>query len=112
MTNQVEVRKQASFSKIFRWQSSNGHAPSKVEVAGTFSHWKKLTLKREISGGWELTLHQIPSNRTHHFMFFADDQPVKGQSDGLAIPQGSDEEQFAITTVRGPRVFMLFSQTK
>ena len=36
-TNQVEVRKQASFSKIFRWQSSNGHAPSKVEVAGTFS---------------------------------------------------------------------------
>jgi 1,4-alpha-glucan branching enzyme len=111
MTNQVEARKHA-FSKIFRWQSSNGHAPSKVEVAGTFSHWKKLPLKREVSGGWELTLHQIPGNRTHHFMFFADDQPVKGQSDGLAVPQGSDEEQFAITTMRGPRVFMLFSQTK
>jgi hypothetical protein len=45
-------------------------------------------------------------------MFFADDQPVSGHSDGLAIPQGSVEEQFALTTARGPRVFMLFSQTK
>ncbi|HXC36903.1 MAG TPA: glycogen-binding domain-containing protein [Candidatus Acidoferrales bacterium] len=111
MTHQVEVRKQ-SFSKIFRWQAPNGHIPSKVEVAGTFSHWKKLPLTREISGGWNLTLHQIPGNRTHHFMFFADDQPVSGHSDGLAIPQGSVEEQFALTTARGPRVFMLFSQTK
>jgi hypothetical protein len=111
MTHQVEVRKQV-FSKIFRWQSSNGHTPFKVEVAGTFTHWKKLALQREISGGWQLTLHQIPGNRTHHFMFFADDQPVQGQSDGLAIPQGSEEAQYAITTARGLRVFMLFSQTK
>ncbi|MGH8024921.1 MAG: glycogen-binding domain-containing protein [Limisphaerales bacterium] len=111
MTHQVEARKQ-EFSKIFRWQSSNGHPPSKVEVAGTFSNWKKLPLKREVSGGWNLTLHHIPGNRTHHFMFFADDKPVHGQSDGLAAPHGSEEEQFAITTARGPRVFMLFSQTK
>lgn len=111
MRHQVEARKQA-FSKIFRWQPTNGHAPSKVEVAGTFSHWKKLALTREISGGWHLTLHQIPGNRTHHFMFFADDRPVSGHSDGLAVPQSSEEEQFALTTVRGPRVFMLFSQTK
>jgi len=110
MTHQVDARKQ-EFSKIFRWQSANGHTPSKVEVAGTFTHWKKLPLKREISGGWQLTLHHIPGNRTHHFMFFADDQPVSGHSDGLATPQG-EEEQFALATARGPRVFMLFSQTK
>jgi hypothetical protein len=112
MTHQVvEVRKQV-FSKIFRWQSSKGHPPGKVEVAGTFTHWEKLALQREVSGGWQLTLHQIPGNRTHHFMFFADDQPVSGHSDGLAIPQGTEEEQFAMTTARGPRVLMLFSQTK
>ncbi|MGH7942300.1 MAG: glycogen-binding domain-containing protein [Limisphaerales bacterium] len=111
MTHQVEARKQI-FSKIFRWQSPNGHAPSKVEVAGTFTNWKKIPLKREVSGAWHLTMHHIPGNRTHHFMFFADDQPVRGQSDGLATPQSSQEEQYAITTARGPRVFMLFSQTK
>ena len=108
---QQEARKLA-YSKIFRWQPKNGPSPTKVEVAGTFTDWKKVSLKREISGGWELTLHEIPGNRTHHFMFFADDQPVQGHSDGLTAPQTYDEERFAITTARGPRVFMLFSQTK
>jgi hypothetical protein len=60
-----------------------------------------------------VALQEIPGNRTHHYMILADGKPVKDpHSDGLAIPQGADEEKFAITTLRGPRVFMLFAQTK
>jgi hypothetical protein len=32
--------------------------------------------------------------------------------DGLAIPRGPIELQFALPTARGPRVFMLFAQAK
>jgi hypothetical protein len=46
-------------------------------------------------------------------MLLADGKPVEdGHSDGMAIPTGAQELQFAIATARGPRVFMLFSQTK
>lgn len=111
--NRIETKKQ-SFSKIFRWQPrEQNETPAKVEVAGTFSNWQKMPLSREISGGWHLTLHQISGNRTHHYMILVDDRPAScRQSDGLAVPQGPQEEQFAITTMRGPRVFMLFAQTK
>jgi hypothetical protein len=114
MKHKVEVRKQA-FSKIFRWAAPHGHTehPVKVEVAGTFTGWKTVPLSREVSGGWHLTLHEIPGNRTHHYMLLADGKPVSDRhSDGLAVPQGAEEEKFAISTARGPRVFMLFSQTK
>lgn len=112
MKHKVETRKLA-FSKIFRWQPLNGDAPAKVEVAGTFSHWRTIPMTREISGGWQVTLHEIPGNRTHHYMFLADGKPVQDRhSDGLAVPHSLEEEKFAITTPRGPRVFMLFAQTK
>ena len=103
------------FSKAFRWRLPSGQteAPAKVEVAGTFSDWKKVELKRDVSGGWQIMLHNIPGNRTHHYMLFADGKPVKDDhSDGLAIPAGPAEEHAAIATPRGPRVFMLFAQTK
>jgi len=85
-----------------------------MQVVGTFSDWKPLPMVRDAAGqGWHLTLNQIPGNRTHHYMFLADGQPVQDKyCDGLAIPQGAEEEQFAIPTARGPRVFMLFAQTK
>lgn len=112
MRHHVEARKLV-FSKIFRWHPAKGHAPVKVEVAGTFTDWKKVPMTREISGGWHLALQQIPGNRTHHYMFFADDQPVQDRhSDGLAVPHGPEEERSSIPTARGPRVFILFSQTK
>jgi 1,4-alpha-glucan branching enzyme len=107
-------RKQV-FSKIFRWRLPVGwtEMPEKVEVAGTFSDWKKIEMKLDVSGGWQIALHNIPGNRTHHYMFFVDGKPVRDeQCDGLAIPSNAQEEQFAITTPRGPRVFMLFAQTK
>lgn len=113
MKHHVVARKLV-FSKIFRWQlpKERPEAPSKVEVVGTFTDWRAVPMSREVSGGWHLTLHEIPGNRTHHYMFLADGKPVSGHSDGLAIPHGAEEEQFALHTVRGPRVFMLFAQTK
>ena len=110
--HKTEIRKQA-YSKIFRWLPANGQTPAKVEVTGTFTHWRPVPMTREVSGGWHVTLHEIPGNRTHHYMLLADGQPVQDKhSDGLAVPQGPEEEKFAITTFRGPRVFMLFAQTK
>ncbi len=114
MKHKVEARKLV-FSKIFRWHAPHGHTetPAKVEVAGTFTHWQTVPMTREVSGGWHLALHDIPGNRTHHYMILADGKPVSDRhSDGLAVPHGAEEEKFAITTPRGPRVFMLFAQTK
>ena len=46
-------------------------------------------------------------------MLLADGKPVEDlHCDGMAIPNGAQELKFAIATGRGPRVFMLFSQTK
>jgi hypothetical protein len=113
MRNNIEIRKQA-YSKIFRWQANDsGEEPAQVEVAGTFSNWQPLPLSPDGSGSWHVMLENIPGNRTHHYMLLADGKPVSDKySDGLAIPQNAEEEQFAITTVRGPRVYMLFAQTK
>jgi hypothetical protein len=30
----------------------------------------------------------------------------------MAVPSGAQEQEFTIATTRGPRVFMLFAQTK
>jgi hypothetical protein len=113
MRHKIETRKQA-FSKIFRWHpNGSGETPAKVEVAGTFSNWSPLPLSQDVSGNWLVMLENIPGNRTHHYMLLADGKPVSDKySDGLAVPHGAEEEKFAISTARGPRVFMLFAQTK
>jgi len=104
------------FSKVFRWNITpeiDGE-PTVVEVAGTFSDWKPVPMDRDAAGqGWHLKLDNIPNGRTHHYMFLANGVPVPdAHCDGLAIPQGPEEEQFAIETPRGRRVYMLFAQTK
>jgi hypothetical protein len=112
--HKTEERK-PTFSKIFRWHLPKGqtHEPATVEVAGTFTDWKKVPLTHKAMDGWQLAIHQIPSHRTHHYMILADGKPVQDRHcDGLAAPHGAQEEQFAIATARGPRVFMLFAQTK
>ena len=105
-----------TYTKIFRWRLPEGQTegPQTVEVAGSFNHWQKVPLTRDgLLDAWHVTLHHIPGNRTHHYMLFVDGQPVQDKHcDGLGIPHGPQEEQFAIQTVRGPRVFMLFAQTK
>ncbi|MSU60069.1 MAG: hypothetical protein EXS35_18180 [Pedosphaera sp.] len=105
-----------SYTKVFRWRLADGHteAPKSVEVAGSFNHWQKVPMLRDsVLDAWHVTIHHIPGNKTHHYMIFVDGKPVNDKHcDGLAVPNGPLEEQAAIQTVRGPRVFMLFGQTK
>jgi len=105
-----------SFSKVFRWRLPDGQTrePTSVEIAGTFTHWQKIPMTRDgVLDAWHVTLHHLPGNKTHHYMFFVDGKPAYDKNcDGLAIPNGPQEEQFALVTDKGPRVFMLFAQTK
>jgi 1,4-alpha-glucan branching enzyme len=88
--------------------------PVRVEVVGSFNDWKPVPLKRDrATGVWQAALHDIPGNRTHTYMLLVNGRPVKDQhSDGLAIPHTAEEKQYQLDTPRGPRVFMLASQTK
>ena len=105
-----------TYSKVFRWRLPDGqtHDPTTVEVAGTFTHWQKVPLVRDgVLDAWHVTLHHIEGNRTHHYMLLVDGKPSYDKNcDGLAVPHGHQEEQFQLMTDRGPRVFMLFAQTK
>jgi hypothetical protein len=104
------------FNKIFRWQSDNpgGPLPVKVEVTGTFNGWQKLPLKYDrVSGIWQLVVENIPGNCTHKYMLLVNGRPTSDKnSDGLAVPETAPEKEYQLETPRGPRVFMLFSQTK
>lgn len=104
------------FSKVFRWQASDPTAPLpvKVELTGTFNGWQKTPLKYDrASGVWTVTLENIPGNRTHNYMLLVNGRPTSDSNcDGLATPHTAEENQYALETPRGPRVFMLFSQTK
>jgi hypothetical protein len=104
------------FTKIFRWQSENptGPQPISVAVIGSFNGWQKTPLRFDRTNGiWQLTLEGIPGNCTHNYMLLVNGKPASDKnSDGLAIPHTAEEKANALETPRGPRVFMLFSQTK
>jgi hypothetical protein len=105
-----------TFSKVFRWRLPDGQRtePKTVEIVGTFTHWQKVALQRDgMLDAWHITLHHLQGNRTHHYMLLLDGKPAHDKTcDGLAVPTGPQEEQFAYPTEKGPRVFMLFAQTK
>lgn len=105
-----------TFSKVFRWRLPDGqtHDPGSVEVVGSFTHWQKVTLHRDsVLDAWHVTLHHIQGNRTHHYVLLVDGKPTYDKTcDGLATPHGPDEERYQIATDKGPRVMMLFAQTK
>jgi hypothetical protein len=109
------VDRRPAYSKVFRWRLPDGQttAPKTVEVAGSFNHWQKVPLVRDgVLDSWHVTLHHIQGNRTHHYMLFVDGQPTYDKTcDGLAVPN-PQEEPFAVKTDKGPRVLMLFAQTK
>lgn len=104
------------FSKVFRWRLPDGVTtePQLVQVVGSMTHWKPVEMTRDGKlDAWHVTLHHIPGNRTHHYVLLVDGKPTFDKScDGLAVPHGFQEEQFQLTTDRGPRVMMLFAQTK
>jgi hypothetical protein len=101
---------------VFRWRLPDGqtHDPQTVEVAGSFTHWQKVPLVRDgMLDAWHVTLHHLQGNRTHHYMLLVDGKPTYDKTcDGLAVPRGAEEERYQITTERGPRVMILFAQTK
>ena len=105
-----------TFSKIFRWQPPDPHAPppDSVELVGSFTDWRATALTRDgIANTWQLTLHGIPGNRTHRYMLIVNTEPAQDKNaDGLALPEGFEEQQFQLMTSRGPRIFLLFAQTK
>ena len=105
-----------TFSKIFRWRLPDGQTkePASVEVVGSFTHWQRVPLMRDGKlDSWHVAMHHIEGNRTHHYMLLVDGQPAHDKDcDGYAVPHGPHEERYQISTDKGPRVFMLFAQTR
>lgn len=105
-----------TFTKVFRWRLPDGQMkePKSVEVVGSFTRWQRVQLTRDsVLDAWHVTLHHIQGNRTHHYMLLVDGEPFYDKTcDGLAVPHGADEERYSLKTERGPRMLMLFAQTK
>jgi hypothetical protein len=105
-----------AFTKVFRWRLPDGQTeePSAVEIVGSFTHWHKVPLTRDGKlDSWHVILHHIQGNRTHHYMLLVNGMPTYDKNcDGLVAPHGFQEEQFQLKTDKGPRVLMLFAQTK
>jgi hypothetical protein len=114
--NSLTAKRPLVFNKVFRWQPEppGGPMPVKVEIAGTFNGWQKTPLKYDrASGVWQITLENIPGNCTHNYMLLVNGRPTNDRnSDGLAVPHTEQEKEHQLITPRGPRIFMLFSQTK
>ena len=85
-----------------------------VEISGTFTQWEKVPLIRDgVTGTWQVTLDNLQCGRMHHYMLLVDGQPVHDKHcDGLALPRSPQEQQYQLMTSRGPRVLMLFAQSK
>ena len=105
-----------TYAKVFRWRLPEGRTqePATVEIVGTFTNWQKVPLTRDSKvDAWHVTIHHVPAHKTHHYMLLVDGQPAYDKnSDGLAVPHGPQEEQYQLVTDRGPRLFMLFAQSK
>ena len=121
LLNDYALRKGSSgreqvFSKVFRWRLPDRQTrePVSVEVVGSFTNWQKVPLTRtHARDAWHVIFNDIPNNRTHHYMILVDGKPAYDKyNDGLALPQKPEEKRYQIMTDKGPRVFMLFAQTK
>ena len=106
----------SGFSKIFRWPvpPEQMPQPTMVEVVGSFSDWRRVPLVYDKpTRTWTATLTNIQGNHTHRYVILVDGRPSYDKTcDGLAAPQSSQEEQWQIETPRGPRVMLMFAQTK
>ena len=106
----------SGFTKVFRWPVPAGQTPqpATVEVAGSFSEWRKVPLSYDPpTRTWQVILDNIEGNRTHRYVILVDGKPSYDKTcDGLTTPQTVDEAKWPIATPKGPRVMLLFSQTK
>ena len=107
---------QYGFSKMFRWPvpAEQSPKPSSVEVVGSFTDWRKVAMVYDkVTKTWQTLLHDIKSNHTHRYVILVDGKPSYDKNcDGLTLPEGPEEKQWQIATPRGPRVMLLFAQTK
>jgi len=116
MVSHAAANRKPTYSKVFRWSLPDGETaePTSVEVVGSFTDWQRVPLLKDAKvKTWHATVQNIPGNKTHHYMLLIDGKPTMDKGcDGYALPQGDFEERYAIQTARGPRLFMLFAQTK
>jgi hypothetical protein len=114
--SRASAGRQQTYTKIFRWRLPDGQTkePALVQVVGSFNHWQPIELHRDGKlDSWHVMVHHIPGNRTHHYMLLVDGKPAFDKTcDGLAVPHGPHEEQYQMPTDKGPRVLMMFAQTK
>jgi hypothetical protein len=104
-----------TYSKVFRVTVPDHHGkhPHSVEIVGSFTDWRPVPLAHHGAQSWQGNIENIAGNKTHHYMLLVDGHPaVYPDSDGYAKPEGLQEERYALHTPRGPRVYMLFAQTK
>lgn len=108
--------RKATYSKVFRYNPAAAHEkqPAQVEVVGSFTNWQPIPLARNPQDAtWHVSVDSIEGNKTHHYMLLVDGKPhVDKLCDGYVAPHGEIESRYAITTARGPRLFLLFAQTK
>jgi hypothetical protein len=104
------------FTKVFRWPVPAGQTPqpTTVEVAGSFNGWRKVPLSYDPpTRTWQIALDNIEANRTHRYVILVDGKPSYDQAcDGLTSPQTPEEAKCQIATPKGPRIMLLFAQTK
>lgn len=103
-----------TYARVFRWKPTASGIPTRVEIVGSFTRWQTVSLTYDaVQATWSVTIQGIPGKKTHHYMLLVDGQPIHDPAcDGLAMPMGFDEEQYALQTAKGPRVMMMFAQTK
>jgi hypothetical protein len=108
--------RKAVYSKVFRYSPPHAHDHDLklVEVVGSFTNWRPVAMSLNPQDHtWQVTVENIEGNKTHHYMLLANGHPANDRlCDGYAVPQGDIEKRYAITTPRGPRLFLLFAQTK
>jgi hypothetical protein len=104
------------FTKVFRWPvlADQTPKPTTVEVAGSFSGWRKVPLSYDPpTRTWQIALNNIEGNRTHRYVMLVDGKPSYDKTcDGLTTPQTPEEAKWQIPTPKGSRVMLLFGQTK
>ena len=107
---------QPGFTKVFRWPVPAEQTPSPitVEVVGSFTNWQKVSLVYDkVTKTWQVALSNLAGNHTHRYVLLVDGKPSYDKTcDGLTVPEGPEETKWHIETPRGPRVMLLFSQTK
>jgi hypothetical protein len=116
VTSPGATNRKPTYSKVFRWSLPEGEPeePRSVEIVGSFTDWQRVPLLKDAKvKTWHANIQNIPGNKTHHYMLLVNGTPTMDKGcDGHALPQDEHEERYAIQTARGPRLFMLFAQSK